>query len=413
MASLFKTLAAVLAIGGSTASAHMILANPVPYGKDTITNSPLSSSGSNYPCQVSGDASTFYSTSGLSNNVTAGDSITMSFTGSAVHEGGSCQVALSTDMQPSQTTRWSVILSIEGGCPSKDGTSASTYDVTIPSDIPAGTYSYAWTWTSKLSGTQEYYMNCAPITVSAGSSKRDLRTRDDVMDSYPPLAVYNLADLNSCKSTLSSDPTYAFPGDNLVHDASGSNKYTPAAISGTDCFATGVTYTNSSSSDSSGSSSSSSSASSSESSSSAASSAAAATSAASSAETSAASATGGAGGGVFATSVTSAAAASVTSVDSGSTSASTTGSGSGSGASETTSASTSTSTGSASTSSSGSCTAGDYDCATDGSSYKMCVAGGTWSVSMSMAAGTACTPGTSSGLTISATSRRKWRFVRH
>ncbi|KAF3760678.1 hypothetical protein M406DRAFT_268380, partial [Cryphonectria parasitica EP155] len=216
MVSLTQNLAAALAIFGSTASAHMILANPVPYAKDTITNSPLSSSGSNFPCQLTGDASTFYSTSGLSNTATAGESITMSFTGSAVHEGGSCQVALSTDMQPSQTTRWSVILSIEGGCPSKDGTSASTYDVTIPSDIPAGTYSYAWTWTSKLSGTQEYYMNCAPITIKAASGSKarsqNIRMRSDALDSYPPLAVYNLADLNSCKSTLSSDPTYPFPG---------------------------------------------------------------------------------------------------------------------------------------------------------------------------------------------------------
>ncbi|ROV98839.1 hypothetical protein VPNG_08381 [Cytospora leucostoma] len=229
------TVASALALSGMC-SAHMILANPKPYGDPD--NSPLTSS--NYPCQISGDASTFYSTDGLSNTVAAGESLTMSFTGSAVHGGGSCQVALTTDMQPSKTTRWSVILSIEGGCPTKDGTTASTYDVKIPSDIAAGTYSYAWTWTSKLSGTQEYYMNCAPLTVTSGSSKRstDISPRSDSLDNYPPLAVYNLAELNSCKSELSSSPLYPYPGSTVEHLAEGEPAY--ANITGTDCFATGA-----------------------------------------------------------------------------------------------------------------------------------------------------------------------------
>lgn len=396
MASFLQNLAAALAILGSTASAHLILNNPVPYGKDTINNSPLTSS--NFPCQVSSDASSFYSTDGISNSVTAGESIKMSFTGSAVHEGGSCQVALSTDMQPSKTTRWSVILSIEGGCPSKEGSSADSYDVTIPSDVPAGTYSYAWTWTSKLSGTQEYYMNCAPITVKAASGSKarsqNIRVRSDALDSYPPLAVYNLAELNSCKSVLSSDPTYAFPGDNVEHDATGSNTYTPKAITGSDCFAKGVTYSGSSSGGSDSSSDSGSS-----------------SSAAASSATSAPSATGG---GVFATSAAASAAA-PTVTGSGSSSGS---SGSGSSGSETTSASSSSSTGSASSgssSSSGSCTAGDYECDSSGTSYKMCVAGGEWSTSMSVASGTTCTPGTSTSLNIAATASKakKWRFFRY
>lgn len=238
----------VVTLFGNGVGAHMILANPKPFSADTLTNSPLSSSGSNYPCQVSGSASSFYSTDGISNTVTAGETISMSFKGSAVHGGGSCQVALSTDTQPSQSTRWSVILSIEGGCPTKDGTSASTYDVKIPSNIPAGAYSYAWTWTSKESGTQEYYMNCAPLTVKSSSSKRRismLAERDSVMGSFPPLAVYNMAELNSCKSELSSSPIYPYPGSSVERFGQ-SPAY--ANISGTDCFAKGVSFTGSSSS---------------------------------------------------------------------------------------------------------------------------------------------------------------------
>lgn len=380
----------------------MILANPVPYAKDTITNSPLTSS--NYPCQVSGDAATFYSTDGISNEATAGDSISMSFDGSAVHGGGSCQVALSTDMQPSASTRWSVILSIEGGCPTKDGTSAGTYDVTIPDDIPAGTYSYAWTWTSKLSGTQEYYMNCAPITIKAasGSKKRsqNIRARADALDSYPPLAVYNLAELNSCKSTLSSDPKYPFPGSNVEHDLA-SGDYSYAEITGSDCFATGVTYDGSSSGSSdSGSDSGTATSSAAGSGSSGTGSSGSQTTSSATAATTTAEA--GSGGGVFATG---SGGSSSTATSSASTPAST---GSGSSGSGTTSGSGSSSSGSAS-SSSGSCTAGEFSCSSDGSSYQQCEAGGTWSVSMSMASGTECSPGTSSALSISAT--RKKRFV--
>lgn len=256
-----------LALFGRLGASHMILANPVPYGSDVITNSPLSSSGADFPCQVSGSASTFYATSGgISNTVTAGESLTMSFKGSAVHGGGSCQVALSTDMQPSQSTRWSVILSIEGGCPSKDGSGPSTYAVKIPADVPAGDYSYAWTWTSKESGTQEYYMNCAPLTVKAASGskkgrfsagvKKSLAARADALTtSYPPLAVYNLAGLNSCKSELSSSPRYPYPGRTVEHLAASSPAY--ANISGSDCFAKGVSWSGPSSSSSSSSTSSS------------------------------------------------------------------------------------------------------------------------------------------------------------
>lgn len=402
MPSFTNNLATVLAIWASAASAHMILSSPTPYSADSLTNSPLSSSGSNFPCQISGDASTFYSTSGISNEYTAGESVSMSFKGSAVHGGGSCQVALSTDMQPSQSTRWSVILSIEGGCPTKDGTSAGTYDVTIPEDIPAGTYSYAWTWTSKLSGTQEYYMNCAPITIKAasGSKKRsqNIRARSDALDNYPPLAVYNMADLNSCKSTLSSDPKYPFPGSNVEHDLA-SGDYSYAEITGSDCFASGVTYDGSGSD--SGSTATTSASGSGSSGTSGGSGSSDTTSSVAAATTTADS--GSSGGGVFATGSGGSTATS-SAYTAGSTGSGSSGSSSGSGT-------TSSSGSSSSNSAGGSCTAGEYQCSSDGSSYQQCEAGGTWSVSMSMASGTECSPGTSSSLSISATSSRKRRFV--
>ncbi|KAI3393384.1 hypothetical protein diail_4313 [Diaporthe ilicicola] len=213
---------------------HMIMATPKPYGDPD--NSPLT--GTNYPCKVTSDPATFYKTDGIidKNSMVAGESQTLSFTGSAVHGGGSCQLALTSDMQPSASTSWRVILSIESGCPSTDGSGASTYNYTIPADLTPGQYSFAWTWISKLAGQPEYYMNCAPITVTAGKTKRD---REGVTllpraDSYPELFVANLDSVNSCKTSPGTDVVYPDPGSNVEKLLSGA---TPsfATISSSGC----------------------------------------------------------------------------------------------------------------------------------------------------------------------------------
>lgn len=221
-------LLSALIIG--TAESHMIMKTPVPYGDPD--NSPLSSSGSNYPCKVTSDPATFYSTDGIisQNSMVAGESQTLSFEGSAVHGGGSCQLAITNDMQPSASTSWRVILSIESGCPSIDGSGPSTYNYTIPAETEPGQYSFAWTWISKLAGQPEYYMNCAPITVTASSSSK--AKRDDV--SYPELFVANLGSINSCKTTSGTDVVFPDPGSNVEKLLTGA---TPsfASISSSGC----------------------------------------------------------------------------------------------------------------------------------------------------------------------------------
>lgn len=205
-----------LAFFGSAlqAQAHMIMANPVPYGYETIDNSPLTSS--NYPCKVTSDPATFYSQTGIDNTYAAGSTQSLSFKGSAVHGGGSCQLAITNDMQPSTDTDWRVILSIESGCPTTDGTTPGTYNWTVPEELEPGQYSFAWTWISKLAGQPEYYMNCAPITVTAASSKVK---RDPSLVSraneYPELFVANLDSINSCETVPGTDPVYPDPGSNV------------------------------------------------------------------------------------------------------------------------------------------------------------------------------------------------------
>ncbi|ROW07485.1 hypothetical protein VPNG_07122 [Cytospora leucostoma] len=234
----FRALIALLgALIIGMAEPHMIMQTPAPYGDPD--NSPLSSSGSNYPCKVTSDPATFYSTDGIidKNTMVAGEAQTLSFKGSAVHGGGSCQLAITNDMQPSASTSWRVILSIESGCPSTDGTNPSTYNYTIPAETEPGQYSFAWTWISKLAGQPEYYMNCAPITVTASSSSKAKRhdvSLEPRADSYPELFVANLESINSCKTTSGTDVVFPDPGENVEKLLSGA---TPsyATISSSGC----------------------------------------------------------------------------------------------------------------------------------------------------------------------------------
>ncbi|KAI1354065.1 hypothetical protein F5Y01DRAFT_35897 [Xylaria sp. FL0043] len=388
-----QTIIAALTALTAGVNGHIIMKSPAPFGSvgstKSITSSPLTSA--NYPCQVGSNPATFYSKEGLDNKMEIGKTQTISFEGSAVHGGGSCQLALTKDSQPSASTSWQVILSIEGGCPSKSGTGVDEYDFTIPDSIAPGDYVFAWTWISKLSGTQEYYMNCAPVTISGGTGKRDvsynetmeLFSRDDTL---PELMVANLAEINDCKSTLSTDPTYPNPGPNVMKPGS-SNSFAP--ISGTNCVPKGAKEVSpgSGSGSDSGSGSSSGSAS--------ATSSAAATSAATSAASSAASSTpSGFVTVTIATSslspTTSSAAASSSSAAAQTPTAS---------ASPASSAPASGPSGSPSSGSgsgvqglTGACTTeGMFNCI-GGTSYQQC-ASGSWSVVQSMPATTKCAPG--------------------
>lgn len=84
-------------------------------------------------------------------------------------------------------------------------------------------------------------MNCAPITVTGGKSKRSegnetlvVATRDEL----PELFVANLADINSCKTTPSTDPEFPNPGSNVIKPGLSSSF---AKVEGTGCVPKGAT----------------------------------------------------------------------------------------------------------------------------------------------------------------------------
>lgn len=142
----------------SIVQAHMELSNPYPIDsplnpatpenlKDYSYTSPLNPDGSNYPCKGYHTQTPILYTA----SYTAGQSSSISISGSASHGGGSCQISLSYD----NGATFKVIKSMMGGCPLQ-----STYGFTVPSFAPAGNallavgtfHSFSSSITDKISG---------------------------------------------------------------------------------------------------------------------------------------------------------------------------------------------------------------------------------------------------------------------
>jgi len=135
----------------------------------------------------------------------AGSQQTMTFKGSAVHGGGSCQISLVPGLTPTADSQFKVIHSIQGGCPGLDGgTTPASFK--IPSDIASGEYTLAWTWFNRI-GNREMYMNCAPIKVTGGSGNG--------LAALPDMAVFNIQSKNSCKTVEGADVQFPDPGASL------------------------------------------------------------------------------------------------------------------------------------------------------------------------------------------------------
>jgi len=210
------------------ALAHMEMSWPYPLHSkynpandyndvDYSMTSPLEADGSNFPCKGYQNDPPIQPTV----SYTAGSTYNMSLAGTATHSGGSCQLSLSYD----NGATFRVIKSMIGGCPL-----ATTYDFTIPSYAPAGNALLAWTW-QNLEGNREYYMNCAEVSISAGSTSRRRRTRREMynsFDSLPYIWKANLDGVNDCATTEEVNPVYPEPGPDVVYGDGESSASTPA-----------------------------------------------------------------------------------------------------------------------------------------------------------------------------------------
>ncbi|KAI4670052.1 uncharacterized protein J4E79_000332 [Alternaria viburni] len=184
-------------------NAHIIMEQPVPYSVDKIDNGPINKS--QFPCK-----SNLGFTVSEMNKMAVGEQQTIKFKGTAVHGGGSCQLSVTMDTEPTENSKFKVIKSIEGGCPGVDG-QVSEYSYELPASIPNGKATFAWTWFSKMSGAPELYMNCAPIEVTGGASD------DSAFNELPDMFVANINE--GCTSPQNFATKFPNPGSNVEKGA--------------------------------------------------------------------------------------------------------------------------------------------------------------------------------------------------
>ncbi|KHN97464.1 uncharacterized protein MAM_04479 [Metarhizium album ARSEF 1941] len=198
---------ALLVLAG-LAAAHVQMTSPPPFRSaynnhttsvDYNMNSPLASSGSDYPCK--GYHKLLDTPQGASVATwTAGQNYSMSVEGSATHNGGSCQLSLSYDGGSS----WTAFHSFIGGCPLM-----KTWKFNLPADTPAGEALFAWSWFNQI-GNREMYMNCAHITVQP---RRQRQAAPVAWASRPKMFVANVN--NGCATVEMADVLFPSPGPDV------------------------------------------------------------------------------------------------------------------------------------------------------------------------------------------------------
>ena len=194
-------IAALMAILLVGADAHIKMVQPVPFSVDSLDNAPIKAA--DFPCKQS----LGFDISQM-NEMATGSSQTVTFEGSAVHAGGSCQLAITLDTEPTASSTFKVIHSIMGGCPGVDG-ATEAFDFTLPPEVPNGPATFAWTWFARLGGQPEMYMNCAPITITGGADDTS------VFEQLPDMFVANI-ETAQCTSPQNMDTIFPNPGQSVI-----------------------------------------------------------------------------------------------------------------------------------------------------------------------------------------------------
>ncbi|KAH7414454.1 hypothetical protein DE146DRAFT_36095 [Phaeosphaeria sp. MPI-PUGE-AT-0046c] len=213
-------LSAILAMAPLT-QAHMYMLKPVPYGGNT-DKSPLAPDGSNFPCKN-------VPYTGTINQWPVGSTQTLELFGSAVHDGGSCQISVTTDKAPTKDSKFKVIHSFEGDCPFPPSAGGNKPDgdntnpplpFTVPPELPNGEATMVWTWFNRV-GNREMYANCAGISVSGGASNTT------AFDALPDMAVANIAGHGTCTTVPGVDYTFENPGKYVTRSSKARGPFAP------------------------------------------------------------------------------------------------------------------------------------------------------------------------------------------
>jgi hypothetical protein len=206
----------------SVANAHMKMSSPVPFNVANLDNSPLKADGSDFPCKASPNNPSSYSISAI-NRIPVDSPVALTFEGSAIHGGGTCELSISLDQNPTAESVFKVIQVFQGACPTATG-GGLTFN--IPKDFPnADQATLAWTWFNQI-GNREMYMNCAPIQITGGSDSKDY------FDTLPDMFKANVP-ATDCTTEESTDPTMPNPGEFIISDAA----VKPGKVVGSKCGA--------------------------------------------------------------------------------------------------------------------------------------------------------------------------------
>lgn len=127
------------------------MSNPIPFGLLTLNNSPLENekpgiAKSGFPCK---QRKGVYDITER-NKIAAGSVHDSQFSGTAPHGGGTCQLAVSMDREPTVNSTWKLIKVMEGGCPSSRVDTTDIFTFTIPTNFPNGLATFIWTWYNRL-----------------------------------------------------------------------------------------------------------------------------------------------------------------------------------------------------------------------------------------------------------------------
>ncbi|TKA57036.1 hypothetical protein B0A53_00992 [Rhodotorula sp. CCFEE 5036] len=181
-----------------TAEANMHVPSPRCILSDYSMTAPLNKDGSNFPAKKYATKAKLDSLKPVATLV-AGKEFTWGLGGTATHNGGSCQVAISYDMMETMV----VIASWVGGCPL-----SHPYKFKVP-DIPGcDKCFFIWDWFNK-SGNREMYQNAAVVSIS-GTAKQFVG---------PQIFRANTFGDDVCETIEGDEIHFPEPGDQVFYGA--------------------------------------------------------------------------------------------------------------------------------------------------------------------------------------------------
>ncbi|GAA6009889.1 hypothetical protein JCM11491_000853 [Sporobolomyces phaffii] len=175
--------------------------------KDYSMTSPLEKDGSNYPAKKRCTSEVLSALTPVATLV-SGEEFEWNLAGTAVHNGGSCQVGITYD----NCATIAVMASYIGGCP------LSLYKFKVP-DLPGADKAFfVWAWSNR-SGNRELYQNVAVVAVQGSASEF----------TGPSMFRANTFGGGVCVNPEGTDVVYPAPGDQVFYGGDYSDGSPPSA----------------------------------------------------------------------------------------------------------------------------------------------------------------------------------------